>query len=553
MHPSVHPSFHPSIHPYIHPYIHPSLRPCIHLSVYPSIHPSIRQSIHPSIHPSVPPSKYPSIIHLSIPPSVHPFVRPSIHPSIHPSVHPFACPSIHASIRTSMHPSVHPCFHPSIHPSIHASILRPHLTACISPNMETFSCRWSVGSFQNLSEPRDLRLIYFNRLFGLFCSALPAVRPDPPLGLNWTLMNRSLTGTHFDAMLRWEPPQSADVETGWMALQYQVQHRQAGSDHWEETSLVKSTHRSLFGLQTDVHHEVRVRCKMLGGKDFGNFSHSVFVQVPSAVSRFPVMALLIFGALSLVAILLLVIISQQEKLMFILLPPVPGPKIQGIDPYLLKKGKLRELTTILGGPADLRPELYGNDPWVEFIDLDMEEPGDKLMDVDTDRLLDRSLSSHCSPLGFRDDDSGRSSCCEPDLLSESNGSPFHPIVPGQEAQGGEAAYTQVGEVRSSGKVLLSPEQLSDTGEEQERKQDDPAALKADQRARPSELSAAKLNLRVDPNSPSAPVYTVVEGVDRQNSLLLTPTPTPDPNPSPPKMTAAPDGYLTPDLLGSMTP
>ncbi|XP_035995898.1 growth hormone receptor b isoform X1 [Fundulus heteroclitus] len=470
--------------------------------------------------------------------------------------------------------------------------------------METFSCRWSVGSFQNLSEPRDLRLIYFNRLrptasegnwsecphysserpnecfFNenhttvwtsytvqlrsrdqdvlydeISFSVADIVRPDPPLGLNWTLMNRSLTGTHFDAMLRWEPPQSADVETGWMALQYQVQHRQAGSDRWEETSLVKSTHRSLFGLQTDVHHEVRVRCKMLGGKDFGNFSDSVFVQVPSAVSRFPVMALLIFGALSLVAILLLVIISQQEKLMFILLPPVPGPKIQGIDPYLLKKGKLRELTTILGGPADLRPELYSNDPWVEFIDLDMEEPGDKLMDVDTDRLLDRSLSSHCSPLGFRDDDSGRSSCCEPDLLSESSGSPFHPLVPGQEAPGGEAAYTQVGEVRSSGKVLLSPEQLSDSGEEKESKQDDPAALKADQRARPSELNAAKLNLQVDPNpnSPSAPVYTVVEGVDRQNSLLLTPTPTPGPNPSPPKMTAAPDGYLTPDLLGSVTP
>ncbi|MED6287572.1 hypothetical protein CHARACLAT_017731 [Characodon lateralis] len=42
--------------------------------------------------------------------------------------------------------------------------VRPHLTGCISPSMETFHCRWSVGSFQNLSEPRDLRLFYFNRL-----------------------------------------------------------------------------------------------------------------------------------------------------------------------------------------------------------------------------------------------------------------------------------------------------------------------------------------------------------------------------------------------------
>ncbi|KAF6715718.1 Protein O-mannose kinase [Oryzias melastigma] len=42
------------------------------------------------------------------------------------------------------------------------------------------------------------------------------------------------------------------------------------------------------------------------------------------------------GALCLVAILMLVFISQQEKLMVVLLPPVPEPKMKGVDPQLLK-------------------------------------------------------------------------------------------------------------------------------------------------------------------------------------------------------------------------
>ncbi|XP_037547867.1 growth hormone receptor b isoform X1 [Nematolebias whitei] len=534
----------------------------------------------------------------------------------------------------------------------------PHLTNCVSSDMETFHCRWTVGTFQNLSEPGDLRLFYFNRLRPLtpsqknwsecphYSTERPnecffnknhttiwtsytvqlqskdqtvlydeitfdvsvIVQPDPPVGLNWMMLNSSLTGAHFDIMVKWKPPRSADVETGWIALQYEVQYRSVDSDKWETTDLVKSTQRSLYGLQTNVNHEVRVRCKMLGGKFFGGFSHSVFVHIPSKVSRFPVVALLIFGALCLVAILMLVIISQQERLMFILLPPVPGPKIRGIDSDLLKKGKLRKLTSILGGPPDLRPELYNNDPWVEFIDLDIEEQNDKLTDLDTDCLMDRSSSSPLSG-GFRDDDSGRSSCCEPELLCESNSSPVHPLNPNQTlgkeppcqrtsestsgepflaTPGSEAVYTMVSEVRSSGKVLLSPEEQTEVDRNKDikvekSKQAQRLLVKADQRDYTSELSAGttsselfKENLSepfqtgLDPSPglslfpnhkynlppsslPPAPVYTMVEGIDKQNSLLLTSNSAPTPHLTIPKVVPTPDGYLTPELLGSVTP
>nr|XP_046230770.1 growth hormone receptor b [Scatophagus argus] len=552
----------------------------------------------------------------------------------------------------------------------------PHLTGCVSANMETFHCRWNVGSFQSLSKPGDLRLFYINKKpphappeewseCPLYSTDRPnecffsenhtviwtsyrvqlrsrdlatlydeshfhvqdIVQPDPPVSLNWTLLNMSVTSTYYDIMLSWKPPQSADVEMGWMTLQYEVQYRDVSSNVWEVVDLVKSTHRSLYGLQINVNHEVRVRCKMFGGKEYGEFSESIFVHIPSKVSRFPVVALLLFGALCLVAILLLVIISQQEKLMVILLPPVPGPKIRGIDPELLKNGNLRELTSILGGPPDLRPELYNNDPWVEFIDLDIEEQSDRLTDLDTDCLMHRSLSSTCTPLsiGFRDDDSGRASCCDPDLPSDQEASPFHPIIPNQILNnetsctaacepsspiqspatgeppfvvlGREALYTQVSEVRS-GNVLLSPEKQTEgekavskdtekdimVEKEKEKKEFQLLVVNPDHGGYMSELSAGKMSPRLStadmsdicqtgrdlssfpspssyhesdttpmPPLPPSPVYTLVEGVDRQNSLLLTPNSTPAPQLIIPKTTPTPDGYLTPDLLGSITP
>lgn len=59
------------------------------------------------------------------------------------------------------------------------------------------------------------------------------MQPDPPVGLNWTLLNVSLTGSHYDIMLSWRPPQSADVETGWMRLEYEVQYRDISSESWK--------------------------------------------------------------------------------------------------------------------------------------------------------------------------------------------------------------------------------------------------------------------------------------------------------------------------------
>lgn len=59
------------------------------------------------------------------------------------------------------------------------------------------------------------------------------VQPDPPQELTWTLLNQSVTSTYSDIMLSWKPPESADVEMGWLRLLYEVQYRNMDIEQWQ--------------------------------------------------------------------------------------------------------------------------------------------------------------------------------------------------------------------------------------------------------------------------------------------------------------------------------
>ncbi|NWI68514.1 GHR protein, partial [Todus mexicanus] len=103
------------------------------------------------------------------------------------------------------------------------------------------------------------------------------------------------------------------------------------------------------------------------------------------------------------------------RLKMLIFPPVPVPKIKGIDSDLLKKGKLDEVNTILASHDNYKTQLYNDDLWVEFIELDIEDPDEKSRVLDTNRLLSEEHLKLHSCLGAKDDDSGRASCCEPDI------------------------------------------------------------------------------------------------------------------------------------------
>ncbi|NXS18984.1 GHR protein, partial [Mystacornis crossleyi] len=131
--------------------------------------------------------------------------------------------------------------------------------------------------------------------------------------------------------------------------------------------------------------------------------------------EFPWFLVVVFGVCGLAVTVISIMLSKQPRLKMLIFPPVPVPKIKGIDPDLLKKGKLDEVNSILACHDNYKTQLYNDDLWVEFIELDIEDPDEKNRASDTDRLLsEEHLKSH-GCLGVKDDDSGRASCCEPDI------------------------------------------------------------------------------------------------------------------------------------------
>ncbi|XP_044537225.1 growth hormone receptor [Gracilinanus agilis] len=214
------------------------------------------------------------------------------------------------------------------------------------------------------------------------------VQPDPPIGLNWTLLNTSLTGIHADIQVRWGPPPNADVQKGWILLEYELQYKEINDTQWK-----------------------KVRCQ------YGIFEEILWLFLFCISDfQFPWFLIIIFGIFGLTVVLFVFILSKQQRIKLLILPPVPVPKIKGIDPDLLKKGKLEEVNTILASHDSYKPQFYNDDSWVEFIELDIDDPDEKTEESDTDRLLSSDRQKSLNYLGAKDDDSGRTSCYEPDIL-----------------------------------------------------------------------------------------------------------------------------------------
>ncbi|KAK7131223.1 hypothetical protein R3I94_016376 [Phoxinus phoxinus] len=541
----------------------------------------------------------------------------------------------------------------------------PHLTGCFSRELMTFHCQWETASLQNSKELEDLRLFYIlekdsknSERKWSECPSYSSLRnecyfdssntviwypyaiqlrsrsldvvydeisfnvedivfPDPPVGLNWTLLSMSSSGLICDVVVSWDPPPSAaeNVKTGWMLLVYETQYRKKGSDQWISLENGKDTQAYVYGLCSNTEYEVRVRSKMRG-YNYGVFSDSIFILISNKESRIPITAVLVFSAVVIATILMLIIVSRQHKLMVILLPPVPGPKIKGIDPVLLQKGQLSEFTSILSTHPGLRPELYSNDPWVEFIEVDIDEPHES----EEELLIDSPVSdSPQMSSSFRDDDSGRASCCDPDLSdhdhtdlhhpSTSCHDGFHPLsrthsgppqpaaVCPQDTTWSNSLYSQVSDVTQRGEAVLSLEEQEKMNtchngtqkdkDNNKRKEIQHLVVIPDEGGYTSELVASAISAHLDkPNpqsqeqhsafrdiqnlstetnasslstafptlaKPTSPEYTMVDGVDWKNSLFLKPNTPTAPQKAAVKNLPSPEGYLTPELLDNITP
>lgn len=87
------------------------------------------------------------------------------------------------------------------------------------------------------------------------------VQPDPPVGLNWTLLNISLTEIHADILVKWEPPPNTDVKMGWIILEYELHYKELNETQWKMVRYYYISHWKtlwLFCVQQPLSFLIRL-------------------------------------------------------------------------------------------------------------------------------------------------------------------------------------------------------------------------------------------------------------------------------------------------------
>ncbi|KAK1157030.1 growth hormone receptor-like [Acipenser oxyrinchus oxyrinchus] len=301
---------------------------------------------------------------------------------------------------------------------------RPFFTGCRSPEQETFTCWWDPGAYGNLTGTPAFKVLYsksgcqdpmqcpdyvtsgenscyFNETYTsvwtgycfMICvdtewgavnsqphyfDLLDILQPDPPVSLTWTLLNGSDSTHYADVMISWSPPPSADVDSGWISLQYQLRYRSSNSE-WKMSQLLSQNSLPLYALETLQYYEVEVRCKPLYEGEFSQFSKTLrFIldcKNPSApVSEVVSSAWVVLAPLTMaLSLFLLYSLCSTARIKAMLLPPIPVPKIAGINTDLLQSGSPAELGILSGFfsvSSTMEPE---EEPWEDFPELDLQD------------------------------------------------------------------------------------------------------------------------------------------------------------------------------------
>lgn len=147
--------------------------------------------------------------------------------------------------------------------------------------------------------------------------------------------------------VKWERPHKIDTKSGWVTIKYELRVKQENSDQWKEYMSGKQTHISLYSVSPGVVYEVQVRCRLDHGF-WSEWSNSTCVKIPNYLQTerpFWLLVSTLFAIPFLAAICIL--FMKRKRVKQCVLPPVPGPKIRGVDVQLLKSGRSEDVLNAL--------------------------------------------------------------------------------------------------------------------------------------------------------------------------------------------------------------
>ncbi|XP_063816828.1 prolactin receptor [Pseudophryne corroboree] len=332
---------------------------------------------------------------------------------------------------------------------------QPEVTKCRSYEQETFTCWWEPGSDGGL--PTNYSLIYWTEknnthtecpdyqtsgphscyfdkahssiwvYYFVYVKATNALgsnisdtlqfevvhilEPYPPRNL--TLAYESNKTTLPYLLVKWIPPQKADVKIGWVTLKYEVRLKDEKKQEWESHVVGQQTYLKVFSPAPGENYVVQVRCKADTGL-WSQWSEESYIPIPGDVKKRDLTLWISIAVLSVIICLTMIWTMALKGCSWVscICPPVPGPKIMGFDTQLLKSGKSEDFLSALGCQG-FPPTSDCEDLLVEFLEVD----DSKEQLIPTPEREPQGQPAKVPPVDT-DNDSGRGSCDSPFAPSE---------------------------------------------------------------------------------------------------------------------------------------
>ncbi|KAM9367738.1 prolactin receptor [Phaethornis superciliosus] len=334
---------------------------------------------------------------------------------------------------------------------------KPRIIKCRSPEKETFTCWWKPGS--NGGRPTNYTFLYskegeeqvyecpdyrsggpnscyfdkkhtsFWTIYNITVKATNEmgsnvsnphyvdvtyiVQPDPPVNVSLELKKPINRKTYL--VLTWSPPPLADVRSGWLTLEYELQIKPEEGEEWETIFVGQQTQYKMFSLNPGKKYIVQIRCKPDHHGSWSEWSSEHYIQIPTEFKVKDMAVWITIGVLSSLICLIMswTMILKGYRMIAFFLPPVPGPRIKGIDTHLLETGKSEELLSALGCHG-FPPTSDCEELLVEYLEVEDSEDQQLMPSHDNGHP---SQNAKIMPKET-DSDSGRGSCDSPSLLSE---------------------------------------------------------------------------------------------------------------------------------------
>ncbi|NXY23347.1 PRLR protein, partial [Atrichornis clamosus] len=235
------------------------------------------------------------------------------------------------------------------------------------------------------------------------------VQPDPPVNITLEL-KKSINRKPY-LVLTWSPPPLADVRSGWLTLEYELRLKPEEGEEWETIFVGQQTQCKLFSLNPGKRYVLQIHCKPDHHGLWSEWSPEMNIQIPTDYRVKDMVVWIIVGVLSSLICLIMswTMILKGYRMMAFILPPVPGPKIKGIDTHLLETGKSEELLSALGCHG-FPPTSDCEELLIEYLEVEDSEDQQLMPSHDTPSKNTKTV------LKETDSDSGRGSCDSPSLL-----------------------------------------------------------------------------------------------------------------------------------------